>query len=764
MVKRSLKASTTGIQIAKKAFGVKGWTQDNLAFEIGIKTRQPIWRFFTAKPVDRQIFTDICLMLDLDWREIADNPPADFGIREGDKVNDLNINDLVKKVRSLRYEKIQYQCGVLNLLDANHRVNLNDIYIDVNILEKIASKQWLEVTNFQDIDPDQFDRFGMGEIAQSHISGMEAINKYTRLRVLGKPGIGKTTFLQHLAIQCNEGDFADNKIVIFITLQTFAQESRTKNEFSLLNYIYKEFATVGISNANSVEDLLKQGRVLLLMDGLDEVLNKDIALVMKEIRRFSDIYYKNQFVATCRIASQKLNLAGFTDVEIAPFNSEQINIFAQKWFVSFTNAKEGRTRSREFMTELEDPINWQFRRVVNTPLFLHLACWIFYEQEKLPIKRSEFYKQSLDLLLGKWDEVRGIERDEIYQGFLLTQKLKLFSEIASATFEEDRYFFGQPELEEIIGSYLVKLPNASNDSEEIRYDSESVLRAIESQHGVLAERARGIFSFSYLAFHEYFTARKIVANYNLLAYGTSLEDLVSHISDRRWREIFLFTAAMLRSADGLMQLMKKRIDTIMQDDNYLQEFLTWASQKSFTTPLQPKVATVRAFYLALSRAPHIASQFTLASTLDQGMILDTGLDNLLSLCTINQDIPHAHACGEALDDIRMTVLDLGLHKSLEKLYDEFPHSSHKQRFKSWWQENYKAWVEELKMAIATHRNINHPWEFSSDQQIVLQNYYDANQLLLDCLSSNCEVTAGVREQIEATLLLPQRELESHEWG
>ena len=60
MVKRSLKASPNGIQWAKRAFAIKGWTQENLAGEVNLKTRQPIWRFFTGQPVDRQIFMEIC--------------------------------------------------------------------------------------------------------------------------------------------------------------------------------------------------------------------------------------------------------------------------------------------------------------------------------------------------------------------------------------------------------------------------------------------------------------------------------------------------------------------------------------------------------------------------------------------------------------------------------------------------------------------------------------------------------------------------------
>ncbi|MEH1982187.1 MAG: hypothetical protein V7L27_23430, partial [Nostoc sp.] len=63
MVKRSLQASLNGIQEAKRAFARKGWTQDNLAGEVNLKTRQPIWRFFSGRPVERHTFIEICLVL-----------------------------------------------------------------------------------------------------------------------------------------------------------------------------------------------------------------------------------------------------------------------------------------------------------------------------------------------------------------------------------------------------------------------------------------------------------------------------------------------------------------------------------------------------------------------------------------------------------------------------------------------------------------------------------------------------------------------------
>lgn len=658
MVKRSLQASPAGIQQAKRAFAIKGWTQENLAGEVNLKTRQPIWRFFTGQPVDRQTFLEICSILDLDWREIALDPPVDFPVPgERPKVVPLDVDSLVQQVRSQHQDTIQDQCGILQLLDVNRPVRIDDIYVDVNTLEEIASQQWVEIAELQNLKPTDFDRLGLGDIEQKLIPGMQTVKTYSKLRVLGKPGIGKTTFLQHLAIQCNRGEFAANRVPLFMAMREFTKESRNSGTFSLFNYVCSCFVPSGISDPAVIETLLHSGRVLLLMDGIDELLSQDSVSVLREIRQFSDKYHRNQFVVSCRTAAQKLQLRGFTDIEIAPFTQTQMTTFAQKWFAVFsrTTPRAQQNQSVEFLQKLDLPENWQFRQLVVTPLFLHLACWVFQGQEKIPTKRTEFYKQGLDLLLGKWDEARGVERDEAYPGFLLPQKLRLLSQLAAVTFEQGQYFFEQGMIEQYIGDYLRNLPSTSLEPEELQLASEKMLKAIEAQHGLLIERARGIFSFSYLAFQAYFTARKIVASPNLRALEQALGNLVSHISDAHWREVFLLTAAMLRSADSLVQLMKQQIDALVAEDPYLQNFLMKVSQKSQSNPNEPKIATTRTF-----------------------------------------------------------------------------------------------------------DHIQYPWQFSPEQQQVLQRYYDANQLLIDCLNSNCEVTAAIRQEIEATLLLPQKESEDRE--
>ena len=771
MSRRSLRASEAGIKKAKHQFSLKGWTQEYLASEVGVKTRQPIWRFFSGQPIERFTFFELCTILDLDWRDIALNPPAESinhsAGMEGLEAS-LGLEDLVQLVRSQRREKIKHQCGVLQLLDINRPVDLDQIYVDVNILEQIPSQQWLEIAAIDSLAPEDVDRFGLGKITESQIPGIQAVETYRKLRVLGKPGSGKTTFLKYLAIQCNREEIIANQVPIFITLRDFAESYKDDHHVNLLEFIHQEFLTSNISHLATLKKLLLDGRILLLIDGMDEVSQEEEQIVLNEIRRFTEKYHKNQFVTSCRTASQRLALKGFTDVEIAPFTDAQINIFARKWFVEFskTNAADGLAESLRFIEKLELLKNWRFRRMITTPLFLHLSCSIFHRQGKFPVKQAEFYKQGMDLLLGKWDEAKGIERDQLYRGFLLPQKLKLLSQIALATFEQGQYFFEEKVIEQHIGDYLQSLPDASHDPEEIQQASIAVLRAIESQHGILAERAKGIFSFSYLALQEYFTARKIVASHNLQTLEQSLRRLVDHITDPHWREIFLLTSSMLLSADGLMQLMKQQIDSLVAEDPYLQEFLTWASNKEQANSPKTKPATERAFYLTLNRAPAIAPHLVLACSLDQGIFLDAALDELLQQCTLNKnpDFACVNACGDILSNVIGIVLDLGFHKSLQKLSDRLPHDDRtKASFDTWCKNNYAAWVVNLREAIASHRHIGNQWEFNPTQQQVLQRYYDANQLLLDCLHSNCEVTASIREKIEATLLLPQTELEKREW-
>ena len=96
---------------------------------------------------------------------------------------------------------------------------------------------------------------------------------------------------------------------------------------------------------------------------------------------------------------------------------------------------------------------------------------------------------------------------------------------------------------------------------------------------------------------------------------------------------------------------------------------------------------------------------------------------------------------------------------MEALLKQLPHPDKDiEKFKEWWQANGKTWTEQLRAVMISERNIGHDWQFSEQQRKVLHNYYNASQLLLECLNSDCYVTRGVREELEETLFLPASEI------
>ncbi len=588
MAKRSLRASVTGIKKAKQHFSTRNWTQEYLANEVGIKTRQPIWRFFAGQSIERYTFFEICTTLDLDWREIAIDPPAESRLEAEEfeantnantsanqnklapQVESLSLDDLVKTVRSQWSEKVEHQCGTLEVLDINRPVSIDKIYVDVNIFQELASQQWLGHDTLTSLTPQDMEESSLDKIVGDPVSAMQALEKHRTIRLLGKPGCGKSTFLQYLAIQCNREKFALGHVPILIRLRDFARSYQEDSpQLNFLEYIHQEFFTAGLSDPTVIMNLLQGGRILLLIDGLDELGREEENFALNEIRRFFEKYYKNKFVVTCRTTVLKLALKGFTDIQIAPFTEAQITAFTRKWFVECgkPDGSDGLKNADQFMRKLTLPENKRIRRLATTPLFLHLACSTFYRLNDFASKQTEFYKQTLELLLGKWDDARGIQRTIVYSGFGLSKKLNYACDLALETFEKGQYFFKEDVLETFTVNYIRNQVDADTDPEEIYETAEAVLKAIKAQyHGLLVERAHGIFSFSYLAFQEYLIARKISASCNIQSSEQCLHQLIDHICDRHWREIFLLTANMLDNADDLLLLMSQKIDTLVSSD------------------------------------------------------------------------------------------------------------------------------------------------------------------------------------------------------
>lgn len=703
-------------------------TKSKLADSLGM-SRTTITNFFNSKPVDAAKFKKICQALRLNVERVAEKSKVDPTAPP--KNSDPQIDKLVQQVRLQCCDKILREHSKIRLL-TQEAVEVAQLYVDVWVLEQISAEFYTTIPELLQYFDVQADRLCLGHQVERR-GGEQVAEQFSQLLVLGKPGAGKTTFLKHLAVNCCQGKFCIDLIPVFLELR-----STQTNEFDILREIQQAF---GLDNNQQTETLLKHGKALIFLDGLDEVPSQWRRQVQNQIRDLAKKYDRNRFILTCRTQIIESPPQNFKRVEVADFNPRQVKRFVENWFSAKTS-DQGAKQAQKFLEQLED--NQPIRELAVTPILLSLTCRFFGDMRGLPTQRSQLYRRGLNQLLKKWDRGRDIQREvgsEVYRQLTVNQKEQLLSTIAAQKFKQANNFvlFDQPELSRYIADYLQLTLD----------DGEAVLEAIEAQHGLLIERANEIWSFSHLTFQEYFTAYYYTQPRNWSA-------LASHIMNPRWREVLLLSVEMLQSAEQLLKLMKQHIDQAVGQDAKLQRFLSWIQEKAASVSSTYNSAAIRAFYLALDPAIDRALARTLALDsaveIDRDLALDFDLDHALDFDLDHAlDLALARALTRAHNDLKFQQK---LQDLRNKLQDGISHN-----FEQWWQVHGTTWTAQLRAVMIEHRNIGHDWQFSDEQKQLLQRYYEANKFLVECLKISYPNDHPVRQEIEAALLLPMSAVE-----
>jgi predicted NACHT family NTPase len=399
---------------------------------------------------------------------------------------------------------------------------------------------------------------------------------------------------------------------------------------------------------------------------------------------------------------------------------------------------------------------------------------VFQAKSEFPTKHSKLYEQGLGILLERWDESRDVKRDEAYRYLSLEEKKELLSDMAFIMFERGNYFFYQDQIQQLIADYLCTLPTAKTEPKALKQDSKAVLKSIETQHGLLIERYRGIYSFSHLSFQEYFTAKAIVDSSD----SEVLKYLVSHVFDKRWREVFLLVASMLKTVDILLCLMKSAIDAIVAGDENLQQFIAWVSKTFCSVSSSHKPAALRSQYLEfrlyetidftpasmydvaqafdLTRALNPTFDQTFNTSLDPEQVISQSLEvNVDFLNNLYSDQIGEIEQKDLFEGLLADILDKAAERQqiLQQLENQLPEAN----LSEWLMANGQAWTDSLRDVLIGNCNISQNWHFSEEQLNLLQQYRDGNLLLVNCLN-NSEVSSELRQEIEDKLLLPITEI------
>ena len=191
------------------------------------------------------------------------------------------------------------------------------------------------------------------------------------------------------------------------------------------NHLTKQFPKLKPS-PDWFERQLENGKCLVLLDGLDEVADKEKRQV---ISQWVDDQIRNYtgcpFVITSRPQGyrdaplQRANIV----IEVQGFDSQQVKSFVNNWYlaneiVASGNASAKKPVTEEIQEQATKGANDLLQRLRNqpslsaltvNPLLLTMIAMVHRYHGALPGSRSELYNEICEVLLGRWRQARGVK-------------------------------------------------------------------------------------------------------------------------------------------------------------------------------------------------------------------------------------------------------------------------------------------------------------------------------------------------------------------
>ena len=210
------------------------------------------------------------------------------------------------------------------------------------------------------------------------IIAQKAIIEYKRLLVRGIPGAGKSMLLKYLILSWADGklnkDLSD-KIPVLLELYRLDNPNLTNlNQEYLQNQLVEAFARDDFPNAQRfVAQGLYNGKLMLFLDGLDEVNSNLRPQVIKEIKDLLDKYDQCKAVITCRTAVYHDEFIQDLDktLDIIDFSDQQIRRFLEAWKEQMSPEK---SIDQLMQTLRERP---QIMSLARNPLLLTIIAYLY---------------------------------------------------------------------------------------------------------------------------------------------------------------------------------------------------------------------------------------------------------------------------------------------------------------------------------------------------------------------------------------------------
>lgn len=337
-----------------------------------------------------------------------------------------------------------------------------------------------------------------------------AMLDYRPLVILGAPGSGKTTLLRFLTQTFAAGGFRelpDEPVPVLIEIH-----NRPSPEQDLTKHVRRVLTGSGFPEGDTFMRYLRQGKFILLFDGLDEVEDEDRRRWVSGIQDLAHEYPRCRFIITCRRASYggEFDAIGARRFEIVEFDDQQIRQFltmrlARTPLPSGARASAPVMTVEQLMRLLSD--RPRLMALARNPLMLTLIAELYFSGRLLPTRSmAEFYKQAVEVLLKGWTNEPS--QFNVHDKRAVLQEIAFHISGAHTSPDQhlDRRSIRSEEAFEVAARVLESRRLSGNLARRI-------LEEIAERSGLLVTFEGGeAYQFGHLSVQEFFTAERLLLN------------------------------------------------------------------------------------------------------------------------------------------------------------------------------------------------------------------------------------------------------------
>ncbi|GAA5073366.1 NACHT domain-containing protein [Nocardia iowensis] len=367
-----------------------------------------------------------------------------------------------------------------------------------------------------------------------------ALSRKSRILLRGEAGSGKTTLLRWLATTAARASFTgelatwNGLVPVLLRLRSYASRELPK-----LHELLDDAAGLITSHMPNgwIDRLLTDGQILLLIDGVDELVPADRHRVREWITLLLHSYPTTRVVVTSRpIAARNdwLDEAGFAPVELERMTPTDLKAFIRQWHQAVEASGqrlpcpplELPEYERALVASIQD--RHHLLALATNPLLAAMLCSLHLSRNRqLPRNRMELYQIAVEMLVQRRDAERHIPAAQEVS-LSLTDKLTVLRDLAWRLSDNNLNELDVVKATEYVTAKIASMRHL--DVEPVR-----VMDYLLNRSGVLRSPAEGRIDFVHRTFQEYLAAGEAAAQ-------DRMGNLISRAHLDAWRDTIIMAA------------------------------------------------------------------------------------------------------------------------------------------------------------------------------------------------------------------------------